>query len=291
MTAQKVSPNLAGQIQTRNRQRLFSPLYIKHLLATSAVAAPISKLRSLWKSRQLTRHPELGILFQEDRMMETLLEQLVQQDWNCLDVGAHLGSVSYLLSRLAPQGHLSMVEASPNKATWLRDRFPEADVYPVAVSDSDGETSFYENLDEPGFSSLASRKSRGRVREISVPACRMDTLIGSEQHIDLIKIDVEGFEYEALKGARNLLKRCHPAILFEAGAVNDSDVDSTKYDALFSMLRDEFGYRIFAAFDLFHRRPAISADTFKSYRTYPYLAFNYFALSPERAYALTQRES
>lgn len=224
-------------------------------------------------------------------MMASLLARMVRPDWNCLDVGAHLGSVSYLLSRLATNGHLTMIEASPDKAAWLIARFPDAQVYPVAVSDSDGEASFYENLDHPGFSSLASRKSRGRVRKITVPARRMDSLIGPGQQIDLIKIDVEGFEYEALSGAKALLERCHPAILFEAGAINDSDVDSSKYDALFSMLTDEFGYRIYATFDLFHQRPAISGDSFRSYRTYPYLAFNYFALFPGHDDALTQRES
>jgi FkbM family methyltransferase len=291
MTPQNASPHMVGQTQTQDRRRFFNPLYLKHLLATSALAGPISKLRSRWQSRQISRHPELGILFQEDRMMVSLLERMVRPDWNCLDVGAHLGSVSYLLSRLAPNGHLSMIEASPDKAAWLSDRFADAQVYPVAVSDTDGETSFYENLDEPGFSSLASRKSRGSVRKITVPARRMDSLIGPDQQIDLIKIDVEGFEYEALSGAKDLLKRCHPAILFEAGAINDSEVDASKYDALFSMLSNELGYRIYATFDLFHQRPAISGETFRSYRTYPYLAFNYFALFPGHEYALTKRES
>lgn len=280
-----------GGLQTGAQVRVFSPLYLRHRLATSPLAGPLSTLRHFWNARRLVRNPELGLLLQEERMIVALLTRMVQADWNCLDAGAHVGSMSYLLARLAPNGHHAMIEASPDKAAMLSARFPNTDMFPFAVCDSDGEVTFYENLDAPGFSSLARRQSRGRVREITVPARRIDALIGPDRRFDLIKIDLEGFEYAALKGAGALLARCRPVIQFEAGALNDPDVDMASYDALFTMLTQDLGYDVFAAFDLYHDRPPISAEAFISYRTYPFLAFNYFAIHPDQARTSKTRET
>ena len=252
-------------------------LRLKHRVGTSPLAAPANWLRHTAARLKGAGHPELGLLRQEDAMIDAVLTRLVKPDWHCLDVGGHLGSISYRLQQLAPRGHLTIVEASPGKAAQLARRFVGATVHAVAVSDAPGEVSFYENLAQPGFSSLADRSDRGATREIRVPARRIDDLMG-EARVDFLKIDVEGFEYPALRGAEALLSRERPVILFEAGALGDASIDAGLADQLFDYLTAGHGYRIHAAFDLYYDRPAISPELFASYRRYPYLAFNYFAL-------------
>lgn len=46
-----------------------------------------------------------------------------------------------------------------------------------------------------------------------LPATTLDSLQLS--NIDLIKLDLEGHEFQALVGAKNTLRRCQPAVLFE----------------------------------------------------------------------------
>ena len=253
-------------------------LRIKHRLAVSALAAPIETLRRHLSSLRGINHPELGLLRQEDRYIDLLLTRLIQPDWTCLDVGGHLGSVSYKLRQLTPNGRLIIVEASPGKAALLRASFPDCDVHPVAVSDVDGQVSFFENLSQPGFSSLADRSGRGDTHEITVPARRLDDLIADGITPDFIKIDVEGFEYPALRGGDTLLRRCRPIVLFEAGAAQDETLDTSLTDNLFQMFTDDLNYDVFAAFDLYFDRPALTAAQFRSYRQYPFAAFNYFAV-------------
>lgn len=252
-------------------------LRIKHRLATSALAGPITALRRLLKAITGARHPELALLRREDAMIDALLRKMVKRDWHCVDVGGHLGSVSHQLRQLAPHGSLTIVEASPGKAAMLTKSFPSASVHPVAVSDSDGKASFFENMAQPGFSSLANRSDRGSTREISVAVCRLDDLLG-DAPVDFMKIDIEGFEYPALRGAAQMIARETPVILFEAGALEDTQIDASEADAMFRWLSDEMGYDIFAAFDLFYDRPPLTPDQFAAYRRYPFLAFNYFAL-------------
>ena len=254
---------------------------IKHMLATSPAGRPLARLRALadWPDR--LRHPELAELYREDGYIDRLLPRLVTRGTACLDIGAHFGAVAYKLHTLSG-GWLGMVEASPWKAALLRRRFPAATVFETAVSDQDGTATFHENVDQPGFSSLSDRASRGQTREVTVPLARLDTILAPDLTIGFLKIDVEGHEYAALQGGAAMLTRDRPVILFEAGAAADEDLDTASYVNLFNWLTNDLNYRIFAPCDLIADRAPLDAAGFEAHRTYPFTAFNFFALPPEQ---------
>jgi len=256
-------------------------LSLRHRIATSGLAGPVGAARSARNRLRALKNPELGLLLAEDDMIDTVLNKLVKPDFHCLDIGGHVGSVTYKLSRLTPQGHVTVIEASATKAAMLRKRFPDVTLHEVAVSDTAGEVSFFENIDAPGFSSLTNRQGRGAVNEVRVKAARLDDLF-ADAHFDFIKIDVEGHEFAALSAATGLIARCKPTILFEAGAHGDDDIDPETYTRLFKLFTDTLNYDVRAVFDVVYDRPPIDAATFLSYRTYPFLAFNYVA-SPRTA--------
>ena len=252
---------------------------IKHLLATSPAGRPLARLRTLkdWPNR--LRHPELAELYREDGYIDALLPRFVTRGSACLDIGAHFGAVAYRLASLSG-GWLGMVEASPWKAALLRRRFPGATIYETAVSDRNGSVTFYENVDRPGFSSLSDRASRGKTQAVNVPLARLDTILPPGQKVGFVKIDVEGHEHAALQGGTEMLTRDRPVILFEAGAAADEDLDTTSYDKLFDWLTGDLNYRIFAPCDLIAGRAPLDAAGFEAHRTYPFTAFNFFALPP-----------
>ena len=43
----------------------------------------------------------------------------------------------------------------------------------------------------------------------------LDTIIPQERNISVLQLDIEGYEKEALMGAIDILKRCHPILLLE----------------------------------------------------------------------------
>ncbi len=58
--------------------------------------------------------------------------------------------------------------------------------------------------------------------EVAIPvetvmALRIDDYLRRDAKIGFIKIDVEGFEYEALSGAQETIQRCRPIIAAEFG--------------------------------------------------------------------------
>ena len=91
---------------------------------------------------------------------ETQFDLVLNTDSCVADVGAHIGSFLEAVLRLAPQGTHYAFEASPRKAEWLRS--PEAKVFLVAISNAAGTATFYEDVQNPGFSSLVSDPSSGK---------------------------------------------------------------------------------------------------------------------------------
>jgi FkbM family methyltransferase len=68
----------------------------------------------------------------------------------------------------------------------------------------------------------------------------LDSVILDSENVNLIKIDIEGHEFKALEGARNIIIKNHPVILFEQ---NLSDFEGNKSKVV--ELLKEYGYSQF----------------------------------------------
>ena len=256
-------------------------LYVKHRVATSRAARPASRTLRLIDGLRARRHPELALLRQEDRMIDAVLARLVSWGSRCLDVGGHIGSVAQRLCALAGPESVQIVEASPSKARWLARRFGADRVHAVGVAEEDGALTFYEDPDRPGYSSLKRPAGAARLRETVVPIRRLDTLFPAPEAFDFVKLDVEGSELSALRGATGLLARGRPTILFEAGPARQNPEGA----ALFEHLTEGLGYEVRAVFEVGHGTAPLTPALFERYRTYPFLAFNYVAQVPEGTHA------
>ena len=146
-----------------------------------------------------------------------LLPALCDTSQAFLDVGANRGIYSRYASRFA--GKVVAVEAHPMLIGRLRAALGnDVAIVPVALSSSEGVAHLtvpvrgHEDVDTR--SSLQADANPGfDVRTIEVPTTTIDAL--EIANLGLIKIDVEGHEYEVISGAVVTLKEQKPAVIIE----------------------------------------------------------------------------
>ena len=133
------------------------------------------------------------------------------------DGGAYDGDTARALLDAAP-GIGEIVCAEPDGRNYrhllaYRDRETRATITPcqVALSDAPGTASLFASGNRN--SSLFRRSHTARREEVAVAT--VDGLLGGTP-VDYIKLDVEGAEADALRGARATLARFRPALLVSA---------------------------------------------------------------------------
>lgn len=132
----------------------------------------------------------------------------------------------------------------------LPDRFH---FHPWAVTAQDGNLKFYPRLKKDGsksdvmYTMVAEEETRNDV--IDVPAYSLSSITGKlgHQHIDLLKMDIEGAEYEVLDGL--LASPIKPTQLLVEFHHRFSGIGLQKTADIIRRLRDD-GYRIFAVSEI-----------------------------------------
>ncbi|GED71101.1 hypothetical protein BRE01_48030 [Brevibacillus reuszeri] len=149
-----------------------------------------------------------------------LLKKVVQPDYVCLDIGANLGTISLALSYLASAGKVYAFEPSSVNYSFLTKTLEENHIQnvesvPLGVFDRNGTIEFCEVDRGGGWSFIASEATSAATNTIT--CTRLDDWVADNQlsRIDLIKIDVEGSEVQALAGAIQTLQHFDPDLVIE----------------------------------------------------------------------------
>jgi FkbM family methyltransferase len=187
--------------------------------------------------------------FSDVQSMRRLLAFSLRSDENCVDIGAHRGSVLSEMLRVAPAGHHIAFEPIPELAELLRSEFPFVEVHQAALSNAPGQSEFaHVRGTAEGWSGLRFRPLPGgqaaEVENIVVPVEVLDQVLDPVYRPAVIKIDVEGAEEQVFRGSLETLRRHQPVVIFEHG-LGSADVFGTTPGAIHTLLDDQVGYRIF----------------------------------------------
>ena len=155
----------------------------------------------------------------EPRLVD-YLKRIVRPGDTVLDVGANIGFHTLESWRaVGPGGRVISIEASPAHTAAVRKNLetnglPAGDVINVAVGDRDGEV----DLGLPSGGNLGMFGiNAGSEAAFSIPMRRIDDLLASASvsRLSLVKMDIEGSELGALRGAAGTLAKHRPALLIE----------------------------------------------------------------------------
>jgi FkbM family methyltransferase len=158
------------------------------------------------------------------------------------DVGGHQGITTQWFSRKAR--HVHTFEPMPENVDTIRTTLAvrgikNVTVHPVAVSDHVGTDDFH-IYQTRGHNSLGRTNASGYCYSISTKTTKLDDFADENgiESIDFLKIDVEGFELEVLKGSTKLLSTQRiKCLLFEANMLLLASIGKSAgpiYDLLLS---------------------------------------------------------
>lgn len=142
-----------------------------------------------------------------------------------LDVGAFEGEYGLMARRvLGAQAEIHCFEPNPTAFTRLESH-PDLTVHNVALAGSAGSRTLYADPEAPTMASLEADTLHpiglSPTAEMTVTTTTVDRFCSEHgiDHVDLLKVDVEGTELEVLRGAPEVLRQ-HPVVQFEFGYGN-----------------------------------------------------------------------
>ncbi|MDC0708315.1 FkbM family methyltransferase [Stigmatella sp. ncwal1] len=136
-----------------------------------------------------------------------MLRSLLQPNSRFLDVGANVGYFSALAAKLCPQGTIDAVEPEPRSVSLLRLNLwtlaPHARVWPVGLGLRRGIAALRTEEGNPGNTFV--EEDSPRASRLTALVCGDELFAG--RRFDVIKVDVQGYEPEVIRGLEETLRQ------------------------------------------------------------------------------------
>ena len=179
----------------------------------------------------------------------TFLSMLKDGKGDVLDIGANLGIMTVHLANHLPNSTIHAFEPMPTNASILKRiiakfNLKKAKIHEVALGDDSGTVKMVLPVNGATVMQGLSHVKHESItewnegKEVDVKLDKLDNIING-QVIQGIKIDVENFEYFALKGGTRIISAHHPIIYAELW---DNENRKQCFDLLSS-----FNYSVFVA--------------------------------------------
>lgn len=209
--------------------------------------------RGINYSLDISNYVEHAIYFGYTDPADEELFRLAEGKHTIIDVGANVGSVVLNLARVAPDANIFGFE--PDTSNFLRAQRNlqlNGSRNITLLRKGLGETAsthrlYNVNTNNPGMNRILPEAALPLGDSLSfddIEVIRLDDFVAENglKSIELIKIDVEGFEQRVLEGARKSLKEFSPSLFIE---LDDEYLkEQTASAASVVGFLEEFGYEI-----------------------------------------------
>lgn len=151
------------------------------------------------------------------------LFKLVQTNSVCLDIGSNVGYVGIMMAKIASEGLVVGFEPDPTNFKRLRENIGYNNLSNIRVHNFGlGEQSAQKNM----FVNLINRGGNCIIEEqsgVEIAIMKLDDFMIREAlpRVDLVKIDVEGYELKVLRGGMQMLTTYFPVLFIE---INDDNL-------------------------------------------------------------------
>ncbi len=149
------------------------------------------------------------------------IKSFLPRDGIFFDVGANIGVYSLFASRIMSEGRVYAFEPIKRIQTQLAKSIKENNIKnislePFALSDRSGTYAISLVQENIGASSLQDVSLMRDVQSTEVIATEMmDVFLNKIDRLDVIKMDIEGNEFEALRGGEHIVRKFKPIMIIE----------------------------------------------------------------------------
>ncbi len=200
----------------------------------------------------------------EPEMLDQFIHY-IHKDMTFIDVGANIGQHTLFASRLVGgNGHVISFEPIPRlyeqiKRSVEKNTMHNINLINAGCGKEDSTSTIYIDTTNAGASSLFLPRSDGKIEEVTVHIKNPIPLLAHYTKIDVIKIDVEGYEYNVLLGLEPIIARDKPILFLEySPSFYEKNKSSDIHDGIHILqLLQKYGYTIK---DLDHHSPSESHD-------------------------------
>lgn len=182
-----------------------------------------------------------------DRLSRSVIQRHCKPDSICIDIGANKGKILQWMIQAAPMVKHFAFEPIPTLYQQLVQQYStNAHIYPIALSNVTANRQYNFVETNPALSGFLKRPYPAHFKEkqIEVTSNLLDHLIDQNLQISLIKIDVEGGEWDVLRGAIQTINRSKPLIIFECGKTGGNLYQFSSTD-IYHFFEQEVNYQIF----------------------------------------------
>ncbi|MDQ3650179.1 MAG: FkbM family methyltransferase [Acidobacteriota bacterium] len=219
-----------------------------------SIKAPIESLRRRLAARRSGR---LSSPFEVERAEQIFYLNFLGEGMTVFDAGANVGEMTLLFSRFVGTGIVHAFEPASDcfdrlTAVCRETKRNNVVLNRIALADRVGMQSLHiYDEDHLGWSSLANRPLTNYGIHVKAPTAEQVSVTTIDayceeqciEYIDLLKIDVEGAEYQVMLGARKMMERKRIRCLaFEFGQTT-FDMGNSPHDIELYLKRVGYGLR------------------------------------------------
>jgi len=198
--------------------REYLPLkYLYFISSNGEIVRNIKDNKMVLDLKDLGISRELALYKIYEKNSTNQLKKILAPGMKIVEIGANIGYYALIEAKLiGEQGHIYAFEPSPYSLSFLKrniklNNYHNIEVFQKAIGAENTKSRFF-IADKSNLSSFIKRE--GTVDNIEVEIIKLDDFLKNKK-VDFIRMDIEGYEKEVLKGLENTLsKEDAPKYLF-----------------------------------------------------------------------------
>ncbi len=178
--------------------------------------------------KKLFLHPEGDVVCDNIAKQQPVEEHLVyffkeyiKPHFTIVEGGTYIGVHTVRFSQLASNGHVYSFEASKRNYNLVKTTLKENNIQNVTLFNkalySENSTVYLNESWTPDQDSVGNINNGCPIEAVTIDSLNLP-------HVDFVKLDIEGGEFNAFKGAINTLNKFKPIIAFEY--LNKNNIES-----------------------------------------------------------------